>query len=306
VSKVTVRGKTVEEAVESALDQLQTTREQVHVEVVQQPRSGFLGIGSRPAVVEVTLADDQDSPQSDGQQQDSTALRGTTSVPQEEEDVGDVSRTNVGQDRTGLSSAKEREVLRTDAAGRDLARGRRVTQADRTGAADEEAKDGSTDYADPEAVGKAVDSARRFLEQVLADMDVEVEVRVDDKQNPILFDLTGPRLGAIIGRRGQTLDALQYLTNIVANRHVKQYVRIVLDAENYRERRKQTLQELADRLAKKAIRTHQKVALEPMNPAERKIIHTHLQHYANVSTKSEGKEPFRKVVVYPTSAKRST
>lgn len=109
--------------------------------------------------------------------------------------------------------------------------------------------------------------------------------------------LYGADLGILIGRRGQTLDALQYLMNIVANRYSSTHMRIVLDAENFRERRKKTLEELADRLAERVIRTKKEVILEPMSPHERKVIHAQLQDHAKVRTFSRGEEPNRRVVI---------
>lgn len=210
MNKVTVSGKTVDDAVRLALSQLQTTLESVHVTILEEPTKGFFGLGARPAVVQV-------------------------------------------------------ELKQTEETGKE----------------------------------KAIEEARQFLEDVLVQMGLDVTLTLSEEKDHVLFSMAGAKIGLLIGRRGQTLDALQYLTNVVANRHAPQYVRIILDAENYRARRKESLERLADRLAKKVIRSRTKVALEPMNPAERKIIHTFLQDYAGVTTKSEGEEPYRKVVIYP-------
>nr|WP_272899231.1 RNA-binding cell elongation regulator Jag/EloR [Caldalkalibacillus salinus] len=145
----------------------------------------------------------------------------------------------------------------------------------------------------------AVQEGQAFLEEVLAKMNIPAKIEVKEESDQWTFDVTGDKIGLMIGRRGQTLDALQYLTNVVANRYTEDYVRIILDAENYRKRRKETLQQLSDRMAKKVITTRAKVSLEPMNAAERKIIHTHLQSYAGVLTESEGREPNRHVVILP-------
>lgn len=154
-----------------------------------------------------------------------------------------------------------------------------------------------------EALGEALDQiekAVRFLEEVLPLMGLrEVRLEVKREENHVLIQLSGKELGLAIGRRGQTLDALQYLTNVIANRRAENFVSFVLDAENYRERRRKTLERLADRLAKEVIRTREKIALEPMTAQERKIIHTHLQNYAGVMTISEGEEPNRRVVLWP-------
>lgn len=144
-----------------------------------------------------------------------------------------------------------------------------------------------------------VEEAVRFLSNVLSQMKMDVEIERNQLEDHVLIQISGSNVGLIIGRRGQTLDALQYLTNIVANRYSSEYVRVILDAENYRLKRKETLEHLADRVAKKVLRTRSKVVLEPMNPAERKMIHTHLQNYVGITTKSNGVEPNRRIVVFP-------
>jgi spoIIIJ-associated protein len=147
-----------------------------------------------------------------------------------------------------------------------------------------------------------VDLGGAFLADVLRTMGVDAKVETKQTEDGILFDIQGGNLGVIIGRRGQTLDALQYLVNVVANRHAEKHVRITLDAENYRLRRKETLENLADRIAKKAVQTHKNVRLEPMSAAERKVIHSFLQNRTDVVTYSEGEEPNRYIVVAPKEA----
>lgn len=142
---------------------------------------------------------------------------------------------------------------------------------------------------------------KRFLMQVFEEMHLDVKIEQSQEQEQIIFNLVGENLGVLIGRRGQTLDALQYLLNISANRDSEHNVRFMLDAENYRERRKETLEKLANRLANKVRKYRKDVVLEPMSPYERKIIHTYLQNERGVQTRSQGQEPFRKIVI---SAKR--
>jgi spoIIIJ-associated protein len=142
-----------------------------------------------------------------------------------------------------------------------------------------------------------IEKAKLFLENVLKTMNLDVTIDQTEVDDYVSFNLVGPSLGMIIGRRGQTLDSLQYLVNIVANRKNKDHLRIVLDAENYRKRRQQTLEGLANRLANRVIKTQKEVVLEPMNPLERKIIHSQLQNHPKVSTVSKGDEPNRKVVI---------
>lgn len=141
------------------------------------------------------------------------------------------------------------------------------------------------------------EEAAAFLKEVAAGMGLSVEVSIKKQRDGHLFNIAGEDLGMIIGRRGQTLDALQYLTNIVANRYSESFVRIVLDAENFRQRRRKTLEDLAERLAGQAIRTGKEVMLEPMPPLERKVIHAKLQNHPQIKTYSKGEEPNRRVVI---------
>ncbi|NLN48195.1 MAG: protein jag [Clostridiales bacterium] len=141
--------------------------------------------------------------------------------------------------------------------------------------------------------------AYEFLRNVLNAMDVKAEIRIKETPECLYIDLTGPRMGIIIGRRGQTLDALQYLLTLVVNKNSERedYIRIILDTENYRRKREETLERLANRLAGRVVKSNRKVELEPMNPYERRIIHYTLQNYPGVITYSEGEEPFRKVII---------
>jgi spoIIIJ-associated protein len=147
-----------------------------------------------------------------------------------------------------------------------------------------------------------VSHGREFLLEVLKNMRVDASVETRETEDGILFDIQGTNLGVIIGRRGQTLDAIQYLVNVVANRHADKHIRVILDAENYRLRRKETLEQLADRIAKKALQLKRNVRLEPMSAAERKVIHSFLQKRTDVYTYSEGEEPYRYIVVAPKEA----
>ena len=219
-------GKTVEEAVQAALKELQVTENDVTVEVLEQPKSGFLGlIGGRPAKVAVTLIKKEE--------------------PKEEETI----------------TVETEEAL--PVVGED-----------------------------PIAVGKA------FLMDVFAKMNLTVAIEAEEKEEVVLFDLKGNDLGILIGRHGQTLDALQYLTNLAANKHAGEgRKRIVLDVEDYRKRREETLVRLAQRLANKVKRRNQRIVLEPMSRHERKIIHMALQDDPQIATYSEGEEPYRKIVI---------
>ncbi|KMT21746.1 RNA-binding cell elongation regulator Jag/EloR [Clostridium cylindrosporum] len=149
---------------------------------------------------------------------------------------------------------------------------------------------------------KAIDYevlAKKFLRDVLNNMNVMCEIHAEDKGDTLKVNLVGPDMGILIGRRGETLDALQYLLSLVVNKENKddKYKRVVLDTENYRKKREETLIRLANKLASRVKKSGQSITLEPMNPYERRVIHSALQGNKLISTKSEGEEPFRKVVI---------
>ncbi|MCM1158785.1 MAG: protein jag [Bacteroidales bacterium] len=145
-----------------------------------------------------------------------------------------------------------------------------------------------------------VDKTKAYLGKLFKAMDIETEVSIDydEESNNMNINLEGPEMGILIGKRGQTLDALQYLISLFVNKENETYIRVKLDTENYRARRKDTLENLAKNIAFKVRRNKRSVTLEPMNPYERRIIHSALQNDKYVATRSEGEEPYRKVVVY--------
>lgn len=140
--------------------------------------------------------------------------------------------------------------------------------------------------------------AREFLREVLNSMGIKAEIRIREEQDALKIILAGPEMGLLIGYRGETLDSLQYLVSLVINKdHEEEYKRVILDTENYRQKREETLKRLALKIANKARRTRKVVKLEPMNPYERRVIHSVLQNDPEVKTYSEGEEPYRRVVV---------
>ncbi len=138
-----------------------------------------------------------------------------------------------------------------------------------------------------------------FLQEVISNMGVEASIEGRREDRDLYFTLSGEKIAILIGKRGQTLNSLQYLTNLAANRFSDRFVRVVLDAENYRERREETLKKLADRLADKAMVTKRDIHLEPMPSLERKVIHLYLKDKKGISTHSDGNDPHRRVVIVP-------
>lgn len=141
------------------------------------------------------------------------------------------------------------------------------------------------------------DRTNEFLSELFDKMDLEAKTEVTETDDNISVEVTGPKMGILIGHRGETLDAVQYLTNLAVNKEAENYKRVIIDTENYRSKREETLVKLAKRLSKKVQKTRRKIVLEPMNPFERRVIHSTLQKDPRVATHSEGDEPYRKVVI---------
>ena len=138
-----------------------------------------------------------------------------------------------------------------------------------------------------------------FLVDIIEKMGLSLEVKAYESEAYLYINISGKDSGTIIGKRGQTLDSIQYLTSLVVNKNTEKYIRVIVDAENYRDKREKTLEQLANRQAEKAIKSGRSIRFEPMNPYERKVIHATLQKNHKVTTKSEGEEPYRRVVIEP-------
>ncbi|WP_430789540.1 RNA-binding cell elongation regulator Jag/EloR [Virgibacillus flavescens] len=202
--EITATGQTVEEAVQSALEQLNTTKDQVDITIIDEGKKGLFGVfGSKRSIVKVTLAKNQ------------------------------------------------------------------------------------------------IQQTEKYIRELTKNMDVEVEITTSVKSNHVNFELNGEKIALLIGKRGQTLNALQYLVHLVINKDGKQFYTVTVDAEGYRARRRETLESLALKMADKAKRLNKKVALEPMPAYERKIIHSALQGKNDISTYSDGVEPHRHIVIKP-------
>ena len=151
-----------------------------------------------------------------------------------------------------------------------------------------------------------IETARNFLSNILNQMSISAKLEIEQNDEVLSINMIGEDMAILIGKRGQTLDSLQYLVSLVVNKEREDYLRVVLDTENYRAKRKETLEALAEKLASKVKKSRKNVILEPMNPYERRIIHSALQNNPSVSTKSEGEEPYRKVIIYYDYKKNKT
>lgn len=258
---ITVSAKTLDDAITEALIQLGVTSDQLEYEVIEKGSAGFLGIGMKQAVIK--------------------ARRKVVEEP-EAEIVEDV------KSEPAVMKKEEPKTVKKEIAKKETIKKETVKK--------EPAKK-EADLAKVES--QTIEACEKFIYDVLKAMDMtDVKVTsVVDEEGALSIDMEGSNMGILIGKRGQTLDSLQYLTNRVANKMQEGYVRVKLDTEDYRRRRKETLENLAKNIASKVKRTRRTVSLEPMNPYERRIIHSALQSDPAVSTHSEGEEPYRRVVV---------
>jgi spoIIIJ-associated protein len=280
MNHVEATGKTIEDAVRSGLVQLGLTRDEVTVEVLSEPKSGFLGIGSKPAVVRVTAKEEAEHVLQ-RQQED---VRKAEEAEKQAADAAGIAEAEPPCPEEPVSAPAESEIDHPADGAKDSVA---------TSPADE-AADQKEDFTAEEAAAKA----REFLQEVLKNMGMQVVIEKMIKPDKIILHLHGKNLGILIGKHGQTLDALQYLTNLTTNQGKETRHFIMLDVENYRHRREETLKQLALRLSGRVKKKGDRVVLEPMNGYERKIIHVALQDADHVRTESEGQDPYRHVVIY--------
>lgn len=269
--------KTMEEAVSQGLEKLGVSLGDVTIDILDEGSKGLFGLlGGKPARVRLTVKESGE----DADILSSLSLQGTADKPaaapksQKNERPADAKKTS---DKKPQTPARKIEV---------------VKQAEPKQPA---AQTGEIVIHDPEtAMGKA----QQFLMDVTRLMSVDVSVNaMTDEEGNIRVDMHGDTLGILIGRRGETLDALQYLTSLYVNRGQDDYTRVTIDTENYRAKREEALTRLANRMANRAVKTGRKVVMEPMNPYERRILHSALQQNNAVTTHSEGDEPNRHVVI---------
>ena len=280
-------GDSIDIAVDLALADLKLTRDQVTVTVLEQPSKGFFGIGSRLAKVRV---EEIEPPKPEKP----AKLERTEKQPDKQVKKED------GMEIVIEKCGVEEEPRRSSRPKRK--KNRRGEKKNR-----EESTEDVYLFEDVKVLGERPEDlveqeehpAKTFLQDVAKEMGLKVNVKVSSNKDNVYVDVDGEDSGTIIGKRGSTLDALQYLTSLVVNKDQNNYIRVVIDAENYREKREKTLEKLAFRLADKAARSGRNVKLEPMNPYERKVIHTALQQRKGVTTRSEGEEPYRRVIIEP-------
>ena len=285
---IDVTGKTEDEAIQSALAQLKMDRDDVSVEILERAKSGFLGIGSTPARVRVSYDDGR-------AEEVKPAPQPAAPKPEKKVEAASAPKAvpmyapEVLQKKESRASDKPR-TERSDRPAREDRRER----AERSAPQPKSVVDLGEECRDEKS-----EQIRSFLKGLLEHMDSAAEIKVyESEKGRYKVFLEGEKLGALIGRRGETLDAIQQLTNYSINRgSEKNRVRVQVDAENYREKREQSLERLAEKVAGKVTKYRRNVTLEPMNAYERHVIHTALQDTPGVTTFSIGTEPNRRVVV---------
>ena len=272
-------GDSIDAAVDLALQELKLTREQVTVTVLEEPSKGFFGIGSKLAKVRV---------------EEIVKKNEKTPEPEKKQTVKPEKKASEDQPAVrGEEADREKEEFKKSKKNKK----KKSSGQNRQGAVKVEVKHANISTK-PENLTPAEDHpAKEFLEKTFREMGLEVSVSVSVGDNCVYADVEGKDTGAVIGKRGQTLDALQYLTSLVVNNSEDEYIRVILDAEGYRAKREATLEALASRMAEKVLKTGKSARLEPMNPYERKVIHTALHGVNGITTRSEGDEPYRRVVI---------
>ncbi len=264
-------GTDVEEAVNLALLDLNLTIDEVDVTVLEEPSRGFFGIGSKLAKVRVEKKKAPAKPVKEEKQEKPAAP--------------------VKQEKKAEKAKPERE--RTPK--KETSRNKKERTTPKFNIEDVEPI--LTREADENLTPCEDHAALKFLHEVTKEMGLDLDITAKEGKDVLYIDIQGKDSGTIIGKRGQTLDAIQYLTSLVVNKEQNAYTRVVVDAENYRAKREKTLELLAVRLANKVARTKKSVRLEPMNPYERKVIHATLQNHPQVTTRSEGQDPYRRVII---------
>ena len=257
-------GKDINEAVELALIDLKVSRDEVEVTVLEEPTKGFLGIGAKLAKVRVEKKAPQKPEKPEKKEPEKKAPEKKeqpkkSSKPKEK-------KTNDKKSQEKKPEEKKKNIVLDDVDINDL---------------------------------KVVEEheALTFLKDITGKMGLDLDFSARVGEDLVYVEMSGKDSRTVIGKRGQTLDAIQYLTSLVVNKEKEKYTKVVVDAENYRAKRERTLEQLANRLAAKVVKTRKHIRLEPMNPYERKLIHATLQKNPNITTRSEGEEPYRRVVI---------
>ena len=269
---IRVSAKTLDDAITEALIQLGVTSDRLEYNVIEKGSAGFLGIGMKQAVIEAWKKEEKT----------------------EESEIEDLKEAV----KEEISSIMDEPVKKEESVKEKKESPKQIKEKPAKMPKEKKEEPVKEEQVLAKVEEQTIKAVEQFLKDTLKAMDMDVEITSSiDEDGALYVDMKGEHMGILIGKRGQTLDALQYLANRVANKHQSGYVRVKLDTENYRARREETLKHLAKNIAHKVKRNRRPVVLEPMNPYERRIIHSALQSDPYVTTHSEGEDPYRKVVV---------
>ena len=334
---IEITEKTVDDAITTACQRLSVTSNRLDYIIVQKEKTGFLGIGAKPAIIKARVKDGTaqailEDVIGKAEKKVKKDLAAKTVKPAEKKEETAAAPASGTEQKAPVKPEKEAKAEKKEAEKAEKSEKKELKDKEKenkktnkknkkkSSASKKSEEAAEPAQAAPQSEEKAAPAPRKkavipqltdekiaevkkaahdFLVGVFATMDMDVEITEDyQKETGILtVNMEGDDMGVLIGKRGQTLDSLQYLVSLVVNKDVDGYIHVKADTENYRERRKKTLENLAKNIAFKVKRTRQPVALEPMNPYERRIIHSALQNEKYITTYSEGEEPYRKVVV---------
>ena len=292
--------KTMEEAISQGLEQLEASIADVTIDIVEEGTKGFLGIGSKPFVVRLTVREEE---QESDDVLSEVKLEDAVKEPEATEKLEKKpARKKAKAAEAETAEKPEKQPKAEKPAKESKPKAEKPAKQPKTEEPKEEPAVEQAAETVPETVLCSPDTpegkAQEFLLGLTSRMGVNVSVNARrDEEGNVRVDMFGDTLGILIGRRGETLDALQYLTSLYVNRGQEGYTRVTLDTENYRAKREEALRRLANRMANRAVKTGRKVVMEPMNPYERRILHSALQQNDAVTTHSEGEEPNRHVVI---------
>ena len=318
---IEMTGKTVEDAVKAGLRELGCDSSDVTIDVLHMGSPGLFGMFGKLAKVRLTVKEEDPALDFDLSDISLSLSKPGKSAPKakaerkepkpepkpapkaEEPKAEEIKAEPVKTEKPAAPAAEEK----TEAAEKPVRAEKPAKKAEKPAKKEEKAEKPAKKQAekqaepfeptDPETLGEAGKLAYDFLKNVTEKMGVSVAIRVTEEEDHLSVSMMGDTLGILIGRRGDTLDALQYLTSLQVNKHRDGYMRVSLDTENYRQKREEALTKLAMRMAARARKTGRKVTLEPMNPYERRVLHSALQGNPYVTTHSEGEEPYRRVVI---------
>lgn len=278
--------KTVDEAITKASIEFETSSENLEIQVISEGKTGFLGFGSKPAIIKAAKKE-----RTDFQEEEPVKEKKPVKFQSEKEPKKEVKKEPKKESKKEPKRENKKEAPKKEAP--------KAVQKEETQDVSHEEKKEKIVVRSEEEIAAIKADALAFLGNVFKAMELDVEIKAEYKKEEGNLDIefVGQDMGILIGKRGQTLDSLQYLTSLVVNKGRQGYIRVKLDTEDYRKRRKETLENLAKSIAYKVRKTRRPVSLEPMNPYERRIIHSSLQGNRYVETYSEGNEPYRHVVV---------